>query len=90
MQNNSDLDFLTKAFEVKNALNGFIKRPTSLYNIIMTNWVIRIDRNTNHAIRVSDFTESSRKSLIFESSAITKHVDGGVRQLYFRVFDKGN
>ena len=88
MQDDSDLNFLAKTFEIENSLNGFVESSMCLHNVIVTNGIVRVNGYPEHAIGVSDLSESPRKFLIAKSPAVGEKIDRRARQLQFRVPNK--
>src|SRR5207247_7270811 len=88
MQNDSDFHLLPEAFEVEDSLNRLIECATSLHYVIMTNRIVGIDRNTNHAIGMANISEASGKFFIFESPSVTEHIERRIWKLKFRMFNE--
>lgn len=90
MQDDPDLDLLTKAFEIEYASNRFVESSLRLHHVIVANCIIRVDGCADHTIRVPDFSESSRKCLITKPPTIGEETYRRIRQLQFHLPHKRN
>ena len=62
--------------------NRFFKRALRLHNVVVLGIYVRINRNPQHEIGVSDSPEPFRKLPIIKQAAVREDMDRRARQLF--------